>query len=96
MYAQAMDATGLAEQTVTNYKYVSSKVESYRRRENLTWAHHQEVAKLEMSDQQYWLDKASELGWRVKDLRRAIKESKPSEYPLWPPYSGVQPSNPSA
>ena len=81
MYAQAMDAIGLDYGTLRNFKYVSSRVELSLRNDNLTWNHHVAIAPLESTEQQNWLDKASELGWKVKDLRRAIKESKPSEYP---------------
>jgi len=77
----------LAEQTLTNFKYVSDHVEISRRRENLTWAHHQEVAALEPTEQKLWLDKAEkgngDSPWKVKELRRAIKDSKPSDYPPW-------------
>jgi len=46
MYSQVMDASKLAYGTLANYKYVASKVEFSRRRENLSYSHHQEVASL--------------------------------------------------
>ncbi len=80
MFAQAMDEIKLDYGTLRIYKYVSASVELSYRDDNLLWQHHRAVAPLEPEKQKYWLDKASELGWKVKDLRRAIKESKPSEY----------------
>lgn len=41
MYSQVMDETGFSLQTLTNDKYVASKIEIYRRREILSWSHHE-------------------------------------------------------
>jgi len=83
MYSQTLEETELKESTLWHLKYVSDRVETCRRRQNpMTWAHHQEVAPLDPEQQTYWLDLAEKNQWKRKDLRRAIKESKPSEYPL--------------
>jgi hypothetical protein len=47
MYSQALDATSKAYQTLANYKYVAEKFQFSRRRENLTWGHHEAVAGLD-------------------------------------------------
>ena len=72
---------------IRNLKYVSSHVQLSRRRDNLLWAHHQEVAPLPEKEQDYWLDEAEENEWKVKELRNAIRDSKPSEYPAWLQYT---------
>ena len=46
-YAQVMDATGMAYQTLANAKWVASRVPVQRRRTELSWSHHAEVASLE-------------------------------------------------
>lgn len=45
-YTNAVDATECDYQTLSNAKPVAEKVEIYRRRENLSWSHHAEVAAL--------------------------------------------------
>jgi len=47
MYAQAIEETGLDYDTLKAEKWVSSNFEMVRRRTNLTWSHHREVASLE-------------------------------------------------
>lgn len=51
MYAQAIDATGFDYETLKADKWVSAKIELVRRRTNLSWSHHQEVAAMEPKDQ---------------------------------------------
>ena len=94
MYAQALKETEMKYGTLADLKYVASRIESSRRRENLTWAHHREVAPMESDEQDKWLDLAEKGNsdgkpWKVKDLRRAIKESKPSEFPPWLYYTDI-------
>jgi hypothetical protein len=74
-YAQAVDATGYSVQTLTNDKYVTAQIEIYRRRENLSFAHHAEVARFPAEIQDYWLTRAEEEGWSRDELRKAIRES---------------------
>ena len=56
MYSQALEETDYKEQTLMNFKYVADKVQFSRRRENLSWSHHEEVASLEPERQDKWLD----------------------------------------
>lgn len=51
MYAQEAEVTGMAPQTLTNVKYVSRQIENSRRRENLPFALHAEVAALPPREQ---------------------------------------------
>jgi len=88
-YTQAMEETGKDYDTLQHYWYVSGRIEFRRRRRNLEWSHHQEVAPLEPEEQDTWLDLAEQNEWSRTTLRRAIKESKPSEYPIWLKYNDV-------
>lgn len=46
MYSQALDGTNFSYGSLANMKYVAEHVESSRRRENVPFSHHQEVASL--------------------------------------------------
>ncbi len=76
MYTQAIEITGQEYKTVRNEKWVSSKIELSRRRDNLSFSHHAEVAQLEPEEQDYWLDKAEEEGLSRNELRKAIRHAK--------------------
>jgi hypothetical protein len=76
-YKEAIEATGYDYQTLANEKQISRRFELSRRRENLSWAHHAEVAGLrpdEMGDD--LLKRAENEGWSVKELRKVVKEIK--------------------
>lgn len=75
-YAQLMDETGLAYQTLANDKWVTSKVDVSRRRENLRFSHHAEVAGLEPPEQEKWLRKAEREELTTSQLRRQIKATR--------------------
>lgn len=72
MYTQALAETGLGPSTLHNYVWVSRSVAPERRRADLTWTHHQAVAKLKPSQQSKWLEHAAAGGWSVSDLKREI------------------------
>ena len=46
MYSQVMDALGLSFRTITTYQYVCAKIPFSRRREQVSFTHHKEVASL--------------------------------------------------
>lgn len=73
-YSEALDMTGFDYQTVANDKYVAGQVEFSRRRENLSFAHHAEVAALSPKQQDRLLDRAEKNGWTRAELRSATKE----------------------
>lgn len=75
-YAQAVDETGYAYGTLANDKYVSGRVEFSRRRDKLSFAHHQEVAALEPEDQAELLEWAEAEDASVHVLRRKVREYK--------------------
>jgi len=80
-YKQAEKVTGLQYQTLANAKHTSGKIEVSRRRENLSHAHHQEVAPLSPEKQIRWLDKAEREGLSKSQLRQAIRDEKKIEQP---------------
>lgn len=58
MYKEAEEITKYGYQTLLNCKWLSSQIEFSRRRENLSWGHHLEVASLPPDQQDYRLDRA--------------------------------------
>jgi len=72
-YAPAARATGYDRQSLMNMVYVASSVEPSRRRENLSFSHHAEVAALEPADQDRWLERAEHDRLSVRCLREAIR-----------------------
>jgi hypothetical protein len=76
MYTQALDATGYKYQTLVNMKNVARSVQSNRRRETLSFAHHAEVAALLPEEQTAWLDLAEGQSLTVQQLRLRIRKAK--------------------
>lgn len=72
-YVQAAALTGLSEQTLINYASVCKHVPRSRRRASLSFSVHAEVAYLDPPDQEEWLKKAVEQGWKRPQLRLARK-----------------------
>ncbi|BDM71655.1 hypothetical protein HEK616_51420 [Streptomyces nigrescens] len=80
-YRRAVDAVGLDYQTLRNYAWVARRFEVSRRRDSLSFHHHAEVASLPPHEQDYWLNRAEELGWSRNQLRanvRAARETGPA------------------
>ena len=65
---------GYAFGTLMNCGYVAGRIETSRRREVLSFAHHYEVAKLDAEEQERWLDLAVRDKLSVKKLRAKIYE----------------------
>ncbi|MEG8280636.1 LmbU family transcriptional regulator [Streptomyces sp. AHA2] len=72
-YRQAAEATALDYQTLRNYAWVARKVDVGRRRAELSFQHHQEVAALAPEDQDHWLGQATEHGWSKAELRNRLR-----------------------
>jgi hypothetical protein len=71
-YTQAALITGLTERTLTNYASTAHRVPRERRRPELGFSHHEEVASLEPEDQDVWLDKAVVNKWNRAELRAQL------------------------
>jgi hypothetical protein len=75
-YARASKITGYDTQTLMNMVYVASRFPISRRRENLSWSHHETLAALVPDEQDQWLDQASTHRWSVSDLRMMLRMSR--------------------
>jgi hypothetical protein len=75
-YAQGIAQTDLSYQTLANTVWVASKVEFSRRRENLSFRHHAEVASLEPTEQDALLGEAEAREWTSPELRSAVQTYK--------------------
>jgi hypothetical protein len=78
-YVEASRITGLDAKTLRNIAYVAARFDLSRRRDKLTWTHHAEVAALDASDQEVWLDRALEERMSATDLRVALRSSQKSD-----------------
>lgn len=74
---QASAVLDLAPQTVMNIMYVCAHIPRSRRRSQVKFSTHAEVAALEPAEQQEWLVKAEENGWTKQELRKARKGELP-------------------
>lgn len=76
MYSQALDATERDYGTLRNYVWVAERFDLSRRRDKLTFGHHQEVASDPPDVADAWLDRAEAEGLSVMDLRAARKRAR--------------------
>ncbi len=76
MYAAAMDSTGWTYGTLANITSVGRKIESSRRREDVSFWDQREVASLPPSEADALLDQHQEQGWNQPELREKVKERK--------------------
>lgn len=72
-YSQAVKETDYDIQTLMNDKYISSRVAISRRRDNLSFSHHAEVADLDPDEQNMLLDKASLECWDRNKFRQFVR-----------------------
>jgi hypothetical protein len=70
----AESGVGLSYKSLANAAWVAGKVEFSRRRENLSFKHHEEIAALVGSEQSTWLDRAEREGWTATELRDRVKQ----------------------
>lgn len=74
-YEEAIRKTQLNYQTLRNYAWVARRFDMSRRRGELTFGHHAELAALDKPEQDYWLHKAVEYGWSRNRLRSEVRGS---------------------
>lgn len=70
--AQAAELTGLAPQTIANRVSICSRIPRSRRRGNVHFSLHAEIAYFEAKEQKEWLDKISDNGWTRSVLRENL------------------------
>jgi hypothetical protein len=75
-YTRAARITGYDVQTMMNMVYVASRFDISRRRENLSWSHHETIASLGPEEQDYWLDRVAALQLSVSDLRVELRSAR--------------------
>jgi hypothetical protein len=75
-YVRGARITGYDIQTLMNMVYVASKFAVSRRRENLSWSHHETLAALGSDEQDHWLDLAVARRLSVSDLRLELRRSR--------------------
>jgi hypothetical protein len=75
-YAQAVETTGLTIGTCMTYVSIANRVPVERRRPELKFGHHAEVASLQPDDQLKWLDDAVTNGWKRDELRSRLQQAK--------------------
>jgi site-specific DNA-methyltransferase (adenine-specific) len=59
-YDELEEITGLSQKTLRSDKSIANSIELSRRRDNLSFSHHAEVAALEPDEQDHWLDRAEQ------------------------------------
>jgi len=74
VYDELEEITGLERQTIKDYNWVSDKVDSSLRKDDLSFNHHKEVAKLPEQKQIEFLQKACDEKLSVRDLREEIRK----------------------
>lgn len=72
-YSRAAKITGYDSQTLMNMVYVASRFDFSRRRENLSWSHHAELAALSEGDQERWLDAVERERMSIRCLRQELR-----------------------
>ncbi|MFD5824405.1 LmbU family transcriptional regulator [Lentzea sp. NPDC060358] len=75
-YRHAVVEAGLDYQTLRNYAWVARRFALDRRREQLSFQHHAEVAALPDDEQDRWLDEAEANRWSRNQLRTSIRRSR--------------------
>ena len=75
-YAQIEDSIGLAAATIMNRVSVAKHIPPNRRRASLPFGVHAEVAYLEPSERDRWLDRAELGGWTRAKLREEMRAGR--------------------
>lgn len=70
--AQAIEVTGRSKATLIKYRWVASHISAERRRSELSFTHHELVARHRAEKADEWLDAAAKGGWSVEELRGLV------------------------
>jgi hypothetical protein len=74
-YKEALLGTALDYQTLKNYAWIARKFTWPRRRDQLSFQHHVEVAALPEEEQDLWLERAEVSRWSKSELRKQLRAS---------------------
>ncbi|MFD6156621.1 LmbU family transcriptional regulator [Nocardia sp. NPDC060256] len=72
-YRKAINEVKLDYQTLRNYAWVVRRFPLERRKPNLSFQHHAEVAALPPEKQEFWLERAERFGWSRNQLRGYLR-----------------------
>ncbi|WP_245533425.1 LmbU family transcriptional regulator [Actinoalloteichus spitiensis] len=75
-YHRAIVETDLDYQTLRNYAWVAGKFPTHRRRAELSFQHHAEVAALPPEEQDRWLERAERHSWSRNQLRNRLRAAR--------------------
>lgn len=75
-YPRAAKVTGYDVQSLMNMAWVASRFDPSRRREELSWSHHAELAALAAAEQDVWLDRAEQERMSVRCLRTELRAAR--------------------
>jgi hypothetical protein len=75
-YSRAARITGYDRQSLMNMAYVASRFPPERRRAEVSWSHHAEVAALPPAKQEEWLDRAQHNRLSVGSLRQELRSAR--------------------
>lgn len=75
-YTQAIHETGRKRQSIANLAWVAGQFTLSRRRDNLSWSHHEAVASLDPGTQDRLFDEAEVNGWSHREMREAAQRTK--------------------
>lgn len=75
-YAHWVHESQLSDSSLHTLAYVGRRIESCRRRQDISFAHHAEVASLPPKMQDALLDLASENGWKRDEVRKAARQAR--------------------
>lgn len=89
-YEQAIADTSLDYQTLRNYAWIARKFTRSRRRDNLSFGHHAEVAALIDIEQDMWLTRAERFSWSRNELRRRIRAARLANHQQPPHDDGTE------
>ena len=78
-YVRAARITGYDVQTLMNMVYVASRFAPSRRRPNLSFSHHAELAAVPTDEQDYWLERAEAERLSVRCLREEVRRARRAE-----------------
>ena len=75
-YGALPDAPVHALESLRNFIWVHDNVPVHVRRSELSWSHHQIIAKLDMAQQTMWLGRCVDEGWTVREFREQVSPKK--------------------
>ena len=79
-YVLAARLTRYDVSSLRNMAYVASRFDVSRRRDELSWSHHAEVAALDAAEQDRWLDYAVARRLSVADLRVELRAARKAQH----------------